>query len=215
MAIDGGPAQPMDLVRAVAAVGASRGHCRAAVRDTGHGRPGTPAHVRVGLGKCHALATCVRDRAPAEAPGGRRGNSSVSGYGPTFGALHGTLAGRTKELAKKFLLRDHAPPQPQGPWAPAARRRCADGAHVLPGRARFWPPPPDAVGLAAAPLANALSDAGIRGPGSNVGSNAVARTCVHTPCAGRFAFAVGADWYGGHGLAYHGNSPRELRSPKG
>ena len=169
MAIDGGPAQSVDLVRVVAALGASRGPCRVAVRDIAHGRPGTPAHVRVGLGTCHVLATCVRDQAPAEAPGGRRGNSSVSGYGPTFGALHGTLAGRTRKSAKKFLLRDHAPPQPQGLSAPAAKRRRADGAHVLPRRARFWPPPPDAVGLAAAPLANASPDAGIRGPGSNVG----------------------------------------------
>ena len=215
MASDSGPAQPVGLVRKAAAVAASRGCCRVAVRDAAHGRPDTPARGHAGRGKCHALATCVRDRARAAAPAGKRGNNSAPGCGPTWAAPHDTRVGRTRASAKKFLLRDHAPPQPLDPSAPAAKVGHADGAHVLPRRARFWPPPPDAVGLAAAPLANALPDAGMRGPGSNAGSNAAAGTSAHNPCAGRSVLAVVANSDSGGRWAYHGNSPRESSSPKG
>ena len=67
------------------------------------GRPGTPARVRGGLGKCRGSATCVHDPAPGERPDGRRGSSSVPGCGPTSEAVHGTPAGRTRESAKKIF----------------------------------------------------------------------------------------------------------------
>jgi hypothetical protein len=123
------------------------------------------------------------------------------------------------------LLRDHAPPQPPGRSASAAkeahadgahlRRRRADGAPVRPRRARVGPLLPDDAWLAAAPPASAAADADTRHLGSSAGSNAAARTGAHTPCANKSAAAVDAVCDNGLVLAYAGNSPRELRSPKG
>lgn len=205
----------MGLVAGAASVLASRWRCRGAVRSAAHGRPGTPGRGCGGLGKCLETATCVRDPAPDEPPGGRWGRRSAPGCRPTSGVVPGTPAGRTRELAKKFLLRDHAPPQPRGSSVLAAKIGRADGAHVAPRRAGLWPHRPGAVGPAAAPLASDAPAAGIRGPGSNAGSNAAAGTGAHSLCAGRSAPAVVADWYGGGPLDYHDGSPRERRSPKG
>ena len=52
--------------------------------------------------------------------------------------------------------------------------------------------------------------ASIQSPGNNAGSNAAAGTFVHTPCADKFAAAVGGD----ERFAYHDAGPRE-HLPKG
>ena len=132
--------------------------------------------VRAGPGKCRVNATCVRDPAPGAAPDGRRGSSSRPGGGRTSGAVHGTQAGRTRASATKFLLRDHAPPQPWGSSVLVAAMGRGDGAHVAPRRAGIWPHRPDGVWPAAAPPASVGPGAGIRAPGSNAGSNAAAGT---------------------------------------
>ena len=72
------------------------------------------------------------------------------------------------------------------------------------GNAELPPPTPPS------PPANASPNAGIRGLGSNAGSNAAAGTCVHSLCAGRRASAV----VGNGRLAYHDDGPRE-HVPKG
>jgi hypothetical protein len=179
------------------------------------GRPGSPGRVRGGLGTCRAATTCVRDRAPGEAPAGRRGSSSVPGCGPTSQVVHGTRAGRTKESAKKILLRDHAPAQLRASSLVAARRRHAGGAHVVPWHAGLWPHRPGAAWPAAAPPASAGPNAGIQGPGSNAGSKPAAGSGGHSLCAGRSATAVVADWHDGGRLSYHDSSPRECVLPKG
>jgi len=209
-AIDCGPARSVSLVTRAADVATSRWLGRVAVRTAACVRPCTPARVRGGLGKCHGIATCVHDRAPCQRPDGKRGNSSEPGCGLTSGVVHGTLAGRTSESAKKFLLRDHAPPQSQAASTLVAKRWCADGAHVRSRHAGLWPHHPAVVWLAAAPPASASPNAGIRGLGSNAGSNAAAGTCVHSLCAGRPASAV----VGNDRLAYHDDGPRELILPR-
>jgi hypothetical protein len=111
------------------------------------------------------------------------------------------------------LLRDHAPLQLQAAEVLAAQR-CADGAHVAPGRAGLWRPRPGAVWPVAAPPASAGPDADIRRPGSNVGSGAAAGSGVHSLCAGRAGPAVVADWHGGGSVAYHDSGPRERVLPR-
>jgi hypothetical protein len=214
-AINCRPARPVSRVTGVAAVAASRWRCRVAVRTAVCGRQRTPARGPCVLGTCLAAATCVHDPALGEPPGGRQGCRSTPAGEPTSGVVHGTPAGRRRESATKFLLRDHAPPQPPGSSVLAAKRGHADGAHAEPRRAGFWPHRPGAVAPGAAPPASGGPDAGIRGPGSNAGSNAAAGTGAHSLCAGRSAPAVVADWYGGGTLDYHDGSPRERRSPKG
>jgi len=179
------------------------------------GRSGSPVCVRGGLATCRAAATCVRDRVPGEPPDGRRGSSSVPGCGPPSQVVQSTRAGRTEESAKKFLLRDHAPAQLRASSVVAAGRRRADGAHVAPWHAGLWPRRPGAAWPAAAPPASGGPDAGIRGPGSNAGSNAAAGSGGHSLCAGRSAAAVVADYHDGGWLSYHDNSPRECVLPKG
>jgi hypothetical protein len=198
-----------------AAVEASHGRCRGAVRTGARGRPRTPVRGRGGPGTCRAAATCVHDRARGEPPGGRPGSRSTPVAAATAAVVHGTPAGRTRESTTKFLPRDHAPAQLPGCSVLAAKRGHADGAHAPPRRARFWPQRPGVAAPAAAPLASAGPAAGIPRPGSNAGSNAAAGTGAHSLCAGRSAAAVGADWHGGGTLEYHENSPRERRSPKG
>ena len=194
------PAPPVvrvTLITGAAPVVALRWRCRVAVHSAARGRQRTPGRVPCGLGKCLATATCVRDPAPCGPPDGRRGRRSAPGCQPTWGAVPSTPAGRTKESATKFLLRDHAPPQPRASAVLAAKIGHADGAHVAPRRAGLWRHRPGVVAPAAAPLASAGPDAGIRGLGSNAGSNAVAGTGTRSLCAGRSAPAVVADWYGG------------------
>jgi hypothetical protein len=185
-----------------------------AAQTAARGRQRTLVLGRGGLGKCRGLAICVRARVPGEAPDGRRGSRSAPGGGPTSRALYGTLAGRTKGWGTKFLLRDHARPQPLASAVVAAKRRRADGAHVRPRPAWLWPLCPDAVWPAAAPPASAGPGAGIRRLGSNAGSNTAACTGGHSLCAGRAAPAVVADWTGSGRLAYHDNSPRECVLPR-
>jgi hypothetical protein len=204
----------MVLVTAAAVALTSRCRCRVALRGAARGRPGTPAAVRRGPGKYRGTATCVRDPAPGEGPDGRRGSSRMPGCGPTSAAVHGTPAGRTAETAKNFLLRDHAPPQLEGPWELGAKRWHADGAHVEPGHAGFWPPRSDAVWPAAAPPASAAAGAGIRTPGSNAGLGVAVDTCVRSLCAGKSASAVVAAWNGNGTLAYDHGSPRERDLPR-
>ena len=187
-----------------------RRRCGVAVCSAALGRPGTPAHVPAGLEKCHGIATCVRDRAPCQRPHGRRSSSSAPGCGPTSQPIHGTLAGRTGESAKKFLLRDHAPPQRPAALVLVAKRWRADGARVRPRHAVIWRPRPGAAWPAASPPATAAPTAGIRDLGSNADSNAAAGTCVHSLCAGRRASAV----VGNDRLAYHDDGPRELILPR-
>ena len=187
-----------------------RRRCGVAVCSAALGRPGTPAHVHAGLGKCHGIATCVRDRAPCQRPHGRRSSSSAPDCGPTSQPVHSTLAGHTSKSAKKFLLRDHAPPQSQPTSEVVAKRWRADGALVRLRRAGLWPPRPGVVRPAAAPPASVSPTADIRGPGSNAGSNAAAGTCVHSLCADRRASAV----VGNDRLAYHDDGPRERILPR-
>lgn len=134
----------------------------------------------------------------------------MPGGDPTLGAVHGTLGGRTRAAATKFLLRDHAPPQPRGSSVLAAKRGRGDGAHVAARRAGFWPHRPGVVAPADAPPASGGPGAGIRGPGSNAGSNAAAGTGVHSLCAGRRAAAV----VGNGSVVYHDDSPRERILPR-
>ncbi len=192
------------------AAATSRRRCRVAVCRVARGRPDTPAPARGGLGKCHATATCVHDHVRCESPDGTHSSSSAAGCGPTSQPAHGTPAGHTSSSAKKFLLRDHAPPQRPAALALVAKRWRADGAHVRPRRAGLWPPRPGVARPAAAPPANASPTAGIRDPGSNAGSNAAAGTCVHSLCAGRRASAV----VGNGSLAYHDDGPRERILPR-
>jgi hypothetical protein len=133
---------------------------------------------------------------------------------PTSRAVHGTLGGGTRAVATKFLLRDHAPPQPRRSSVLAAKMGRGDGAHVAPRRAGFWPHRADAAWPVAAPPTSAGPGAGIRRPGSNAGSNAAAGTGGHSLCAGTAAAAVVADRHGGGGLAYHDHSPRERYLPR-
>jgi len=186
------------------------GRWRVAGCTAARGRPGTPARGRGGLGKCHGTSTCVRDPLPGERPDGTRSSSSGPGCDPTSEPAHGTPAGRTGELAKKFLLRDHAPPQAQAAAALVAKKGCADGARVRPRHAVLGRLRPGAAWPAASPPANAAPTAGIRDLGSNADSNAEVGTCVHSLCAGRRASAV----VGNGSLAYHDDGPRE-HVPKG
>lgn len=209
-AIDCRPARPVRRVTKAPPVLASYGLCRGACCSAARGRPDTPARVPAGLGKCHATATCVHDHALGEPPHGRPRSSSVPGCGPTSKPAHGTLAGCTWESAKKFLLRDHAPPQPQGTSALVVKMWRADGAHVQPRHAELWRHHPDAAWPAASPPASAGPDAGIRDLGSNAGLNAAAGTCVRSLCAGRRASAV----VGIGSLVYHDDGPRECVLPR-
>jgi len=179
-----------------------------AFRSAAPAPSGTPAHVRGGLGKCHGTATCVRDHVLCEPPHGTLRSSSVPGCGPTSQPVHGNPAGRTSESAKKFSLRDHAPPQSQPASALVAKMGRADGAHVRPRHALIWRPRPGAAWPAASPPANAAPTASTRGLGSNADSNTAAGTCVHSLCAGRHASAV----VGNNSLAYHDVGPREAVS---
>lgn len=188
----------------------SRRRCRVAVCRVARGWPGTPARARGGLGTCHATATCVHDHVLCESPHGTHRSSSVPGCGPTSQPAHGTPADHTSSSAKKFLLRDHAPPQSQAASTLVAKRWCADGAHVRPRRAGLWRPRPGAAWPAASPPANASPNAGIRDLGSNADSNAAAGTSVHSLCAGRRASAV----VGNDRLVYHDDGPRERILPR-
>src|SRR5277367_464355 len=195
--IDGRPARRRSGFRVAMPVAAYRGRHRVTYRTAASERPGTRLRGRGGPEMCRAAATCVRDPAPGEGPDDRRDSSSVPGCGPTSAALHGTRAGRTKELETKFLLRDHAPPQSGASSMVAATMGRADGATVGLGHVGLWPCRLGGVWLVAAPLASAAPGAGIRRLGSSAGSNAAAGTCVHSPCAGKAAAALVADWPGG------------------
>jgi hypothetical protein len=194
MATNGGPARATGLVRGAAAVRASRWRWGAAVRTAGRGRQRTLGHGLRGLAKCRATATCVRDPRPGEAPGDRRGSKSTLAGHVSSRAAHSIPAGGTKEL-NKFSLRDHAPPQLRQVWVFAAQCWRADGAHVRPWRAELGRLRLAAVWPAASPPASGGPAAGIRGLGSNVGSNAGAGTFVHSLCAGRSVGGVAADWH--------------------
>jgi hypothetical protein len=172
-------------------------------------RPGTHRRVCGGRLTCRATATCVHDPGHCQLPDGRRRSSSVPGCGSSAAVLHGTPAGRTREAARKFLLRDHAPPQLRAPAALGSKIWHTHGAHVGPRRAGPWPHRPGVVAPAAAPPASGELPAGIRGLGSNAGSSAAVDTCPHTLYADRSATAVVADWHGGGTLDYHDGSPRE------
>ena len=179
------------------------------------GQQRTPAHERGGLGTCHAVATCVRDPARGEPPGGSRRSSNEPGCGPTSGAVHSTPAGRSKVSATKLLLRDHARPQLQESEVVGSKMWHAHGARVPPRHAGLGPLRPGVVGLDAGPLASGVARADIRDPGRNAGSNAAVGTFVHSLCAGKCAHAVVGDWCGGGAWDYHDGNPREGRSPKG
>jgi hypothetical protein len=213
-AIDGGPAPARVRPSERRPWRGRAGGVREAQCGAARARPGTRGRVRGGLGTCHAAATCVRDRVLGEPPDGRRGSSSRLGCGPTSQALDGIPAGRTKASAKKCLLRDHAPLQLLAFAVVAAQRGRADGAPIGPGHAGIGPPRPGGVWPAAAPPASAAPDAGIRGPGSNAGSNAAAGSGGHSLCAGTAAAAVVADCHRSGRLAYHDGSPRECVLPR-
>src|SRR5208337_2924302 len=106
-AIDCRPAWPwatrIPLTKAAVVV-VSCGSCRLAWRSVVPGPPDIPADVYADPGKCRGIATCVRDPAPGEPPDGKRNSSSVPGCVPTSAALHGILADRTRQPAKKSLL---------------------------------------------------------------------------------------------------------------
>ena len=102
------------------------------------------------------------------------------------------------------MLRDHAPPQLRDLSGIAAKKGHAAGAPVGPRHAGLWRHRPGVVWPAAWQPASAARAAGTRGLGSNAGSNALACTCAHSPCAGT---AADADTDGR--LAYDDDSPRE------
>src|SRR5580692_8427440 len=115
----------------------SRGPKRVADCTAGRGRSGTQVRAPDGLGKCRVLTICAHDRAPGEPPDGRTDSNTWPGCEPTWGAPHSTPADDRKDSAKKFLLRDHAPPQLRASAAVVAKWRRADGAPVAPGRAEL------------------------------------------------------------------------------
>jgi hypothetical protein len=205
--------RPAHRVTREASALASRRLCRVPLCGGVCVRCCIPARGRGGSEKCPASATCVHDRVLGERRDGRWSSSSVPGYGPTSGVLHDTLAGRTKEPAKKLLLRDHAPPQSRQASVVVAEMWYV-GGHVLARRAWPWRHRPDAGWLAVAPPASAGAGGGIRGLGSNVGSNAAAGTCVSSLCASRRAAAVVADGDGRGRLDYPEGSPRERLLPR-
>ncbi len=190
-------------------VAMSRWRCRLALGHAARGRPGTPGRAHDGPGKCRGTATCAHDPVPDPPPDDSSGSNTLPGCDPTSGALHSTPAGRTKESEIKFLLRDHAPPQLRVLSGVVAKKWHAGGAPVAPRRARLWWPRPGAVWPAAWPPASAGPIAGIRGLGSNAGSNAAVCTCAHSPCAGTSAVADA-----GGRLAYDDGSPREVTLPR-
>jgi len=102
---------------------------------------------------------------------------------------------RAAGIGKKFLLRDHAPPQLPAYVVLATKVGHAAGAHVAPPPARLSQHHPGAVAPAAVPPASGGPAADIRGPGSNAGSNTAADTCGHNPCAGTSGPALVADWH--------------------
>ena len=183
--------------------------CRVAVQTAVRGRQRTPGHEHGGRGKCHAIATCVRDPAPDELPDGRRRSSSTAGGVPTSGSVQSIPAGRTKTTAKKILPRDHAPAQLQEPLVVVSKMWHAHGAHVPPRHARLGPLRPGVVWPDVGPLASDVVGAGIGDPGSNAGSNAAAGTFVHSPCADKCADAVG-----GGTSDYDDGNPRERYLPR-
>jgi hypothetical protein len=212
---NGVPARRVGRVKETAPLRTSPGGYRPAVRSAAGEPPRTLAGVRGGRGKCFRTATCVHARARGPGLAGKRDRRSALGCGPRLGVVHDSRAGRTKKWAKKILLRDHAPPQLEDSSVLAVKMGRADGAHVVPRRAALWRLRPGAAGPAAVRPASGAPVAGIRGPSSNAGSNAVADTCAHSFCGGRSAAAVAADFSGGGTLLYHERSPREPRSPKG
>ena len=183
---------------------------RLAHRGIAPARTGTPARVPGGRGKSHASAIYVRDRAPGATPADRPRSSSVPGCGPPWEAVGSNRVGRTRAAVKKFWLRDHALAQPEDLLVLAAKSWHADGAHVGPGRAGFWRHRPDVVGLAGVPPASVGPGAGIRGPGSNAGSDAAVGTCGHSLCADRAGGVV----VGSDNLAYDDAGPRERLLPR-
>jgi hypothetical protein len=211
----GRPARPGRLVLAAALVVTSSWRGGRAGWSAGREPRHTRGRGRVGFGTCCGTATCVPGRARGARPGGKRSHNSAPGCGPTSGVAHSTLAGRTRAAAKKFLLRDHARAQLQLWWELAAKRRHADGAHVLLGHAGLWLPGPGVVGPAGGRPASGAVGGGSRGLGSNVGSSGVAGTGGHSLCADRSAAAVVVAFSGGRAWYYYESSPRERRSPKG
>lgn len=213
-AIDGGPARRVGAVtgRVVRRVTACSRPL--AGRGGAPGRPGIPARGGVGPQRCHAVATCFPDRARAEPPGGRWSSSRLPGYGPTYRAVHGTRAGCTTAAAKKFLLRDHAPPQRQAVSEVGAQTGRAGGAPARPRRAGFWRPHPGVVWPGAAPPASAAPGRGRQGLGSSAGSTAAAGNVGHSLCAGKGVVAVVADSASGGRLLYDDDNPRERYLPR-
>ena len=65
-------------------------------------RPGIHGRVSDGHSRCRVTAIYVRDRAHCELPAGKLSSSSAPGYGPSSGAVYGTLAGRIRESKKNF-----------------------------------------------------------------------------------------------------------------
>ena len=66
------------------------------------GRPDIRRRVCGGHSRCRDTATCVHDPGHCELPDGRRRSSSAPGCGSSWPAVHGTLAGRTREAKKNF-----------------------------------------------------------------------------------------------------------------
>jgi hypothetical protein len=176
----------------------------------GRGRPGIHACERGGPEKCRASAICAHDQAPGKPPDDRRDSNTWPGCGPTWGASHDIPADRRWEPVTKFLLRDHAQPQLRDLSGVAAKKRRAAGAPVGPRRAGLWRHRPRVAWLAAWRPASAARGTGTRGLGSNAGSNALAYTGAHTPCAG-----TDADADADGRFAYDDDSPREGALPKG
>jgi hypothetical protein len=101
-AIDGGPARRVDAVTAAMAGRAAACPGPVACGGDGRERPGIPACVLGGPGRCHAVATCVHDPVPGQPPGGRHRRSRLPGCAPTSGPVHSTPAGRTTAAGKNF-----------------------------------------------------------------------------------------------------------------
>jgi len=194
---------------------ASRWRRHEAYRSAANEQPGTRVRGRGGLEKCSASTTCVRDPTRGERPDGRPDSSSEPGCGPTSGAVHDIRDDRRWDSAKKFLLRDHALSQSGVYSVIAATAGFGGGVRVGLGRVGLWRCRLGGVWLVAAPPASVGPGAGIRRLGSSAGSSVAADICVCSPCAGRAAAAVVADWPVGGSLVYDEGSPRESFSPKG
>jgi hypothetical protein len=174
-----------------AALGAmSRCPKRLAQRSAARGRPRTRARERGGPEKCRASTIYAHDRVPGKPPDDRRDSNTWPGCGPTWRASHNSRADRKGESAKKFLLRDHAPPQLRLRWGVVAKMWFAGGALAGPGHAVLWPRRLGDAWPAAWQPASAAPDAGTRDPDNNAGSNAAACSGAHSLCADKPADVV-------------------------